>query len=65
MEYELIREIFNNCSGNQMRDVFVDDVTTDDPRAWLDAFLGEKNAQIDEFKQPDGTVIFNVDIAGL
>ena len=65
MEYELIREIFNNCSGNQMRDVFVEEVTTDDPRAWLEAFLGEKQAQIEEFRADDGSVIFNVDIAGL
>lgn len=65
MEYELIREIFNNCSGNQMRDVFVEEITTDNPRAWLEAFLGDKQAQIDEFKQEDGTYIFNVEIAGL
>ncbi len=33
MRYELIREIFNQCSGNQMRDVFASSVETDDPRA--------------------------------
>lgn len=48
-----------------MRDVFVEDVTTDDPRAWLEAFLGEKEAKIEEFRSEDGSVIFNVDIAGL
>ena len=29
-EYELIREIFNECSRNQMRDVFISEVETDD-----------------------------------
>ena len=30
-EYELVREIQNSCSGNQMRDVFFDEIETDDP----------------------------------
>ena len=29
-EYELIREIFNECSRNQMRDVFISEIETDD-----------------------------------
>ena len=28
MTYELIREIFNQCSNNQMRDVFVSEIET-------------------------------------
>ena len=30
-EYELVREIQNLCPNNQMRDVFFDEVETDDP----------------------------------
>ena len=30
-EYELVREIQNLCPNNQMRDVFFDEVDTDDP----------------------------------
>ena len=30
--YEMIWEIFNNCSGNQMRDVHIEEVETDDPK---------------------------------
>jgi len=30
-EYEMIREIMNECSRNQMRDVFIDEIETDDP----------------------------------
>jgi hypothetical protein len=33
--YEMIREIFNKCSGNQMRDVFFDEIETDDPDAYV------------------------------
>ena len=36
-EYELVREIQNSCSGNQMRDVFFDEIETDDPIAWVKA----------------------------
>ena len=30
MKYEVIREIFNLCSGNQMRDVYVDELEIPD-----------------------------------
>ena len=29
--YEVVREIENSCSRNQMRDVFFDEIETDDP----------------------------------
>lgn len=29
--WEVVREIENNCSRNQMRDVFFDEIETDDP----------------------------------
>ena len=31
MEYEMVREIKNLCPNNQMRDIFFDEVETDDP----------------------------------
>lgn len=65
MTYELIREIFNKCSGNQMRDVFVEEVTTDNPKQWLLDYLAGKEVNIEESKNPDGSIIFDVDISGL
>ena len=35
MEYEVICEIKNSCSGNQMRDVFFEELEIDDPDAWI------------------------------
>ncbi len=35
MDYEVIREIFNRCSGNQMRDVFFEEISTEDPDEWM------------------------------
>ena len=44
-EYELVREIQNSCSGNQMRDVFFDEIETDDPKAYVRALL---KGEVDE-----------------
>ena len=30
-EYEVVWEIFNLCSNNQMRDVFIEEIETTDP----------------------------------
>lgn len=38
-EYELIREIPNCCKNNQMRDVFFEEVSCDDPVAYVQALL--------------------------
>ena len=38
-EYELVHEIKNLCRNNQMRDIFFDEVETDDPVAYVKAFL--------------------------
>ncbi len=35
MEYEVIRDIKNSCSGNQMRDIFFKEISTDDPDRWI------------------------------
>jgi len=35
MEYEVIKEIKNDCGNNQMRDVFFDEYEIDDPDAWI------------------------------
>lgn len=65
MEYEVIREIFNECANNQMRDIFVEEITTDNPRKWVEDFLAGKDVKIDEFHSADGTIIFDVEIAEL
>ena len=55
-EYELVREIPNLCRNNQMRDIFFDEVETDDPVAYVRNFLKDASAQISADKKPDGTV---------
>ena len=65
MRYEMIREIFNQCSGNQMRDVFISDVTTDDPYQYVQDLLEGKEVHLEKAEYADGSVIIDADIAGL
>ena len=65
MRYEVIREIFNKCSGNQMRDVFVSTVETDDPESYVKNLLKGREVVIEKDVLRDGTIVFDVDIAGL
>ena len=46
MEYELVREIKNLCPNNQMRDIFFEEVETDDPIAYVKTFLKGKILEI-------------------
>ncbi len=46
MEYELVREIQNLCPNNQMRDIFFDEVETDDPEGYVRAYLKGKVVDI-------------------
>ena len=46
MEYELVREIQNLCPNNQMRDIFFDEVETEDPESYVRVFLKGKAADV-------------------
>ena len=46
MEYEVVREIKNLCPNNQMRDVFIDEVQTDDPVQYVRSFLKGKTVEL-------------------
>lgn len=59
--YELVREIPNLCRNNQMRDVFFDEVQTDDPVAYVRNFLKQTQKDLTVDRKPDGTVtVFSV-----
>jgi hypothetical protein len=64
-EYEMIREIFNRCSGNQMRDVHISTVETDDVEEYVRAFIDDPSARVERRDEPDGTIIFDIEVAGL
>ena len=55
-EYELVREIPNLCRNNQMRDVFFDEVETDDPVQYVRDFLKGKALEISADERANGAV---------
>jgi len=55
-EYELVREIPNLCRNNQMRDVFFNEIETDDPLAYVRNFLKDSKAELSVDERQDGAV---------
>jgi hypothetical protein len=55
-EYEVVREIPNLCPNNQMRDIFFDEVDTDDPVEYVRRFLKDTTAELTADRKADGTV---------
>ena len=55
-EYEVVREIPNLCPNNQMRDIFFDEVQTDDPMEYVRSFLKDSCAELSQDRRQDGTV---------
>lgn len=62
-EYEMVREIQNKCPNNQMRDIFFEEVETDDPVAYVRQML--KDAQINAEQGSGGTVTVYADCSGV
>lgn len=63
--YETIWEVFNQCSNNQMRDVFIDEIQTDDTDAYVRRkFIGE-DVNFEKSVLEDGTVLYDILASGL
>ena len=58
-EYEVVREIQNSCANNQMRDVFFDEIETDDPEGYVRALLDDDAAQMTvEVRDEDNLTVY-------
>ena len=64
-EYEMVREIKNLCPNNQMRDIFFEEVETDDPAEYVRNFLKGKAVAVTEEPGKNGTVTVYADCDGL
>ncbi len=64
-EYEVVREIQNLCANNQMRDVFFDEVETDDPVAYVRGLIRGKDVTLESDTRPDGAMTIWVQSAGV
>ena len=64
-EYEVIWEIFNKCPRNQMRDVFIDEIETDDTDEFIRRKFQDKNATWEKSELEDGTIIYDINASGI
>lgn len=68
-DYEVIREMFNLCPGNQMRDIFIEEIRLPED-ADLEAYVREKfkkesSLRIERTDKEDGSVVFDVMTASI
>ena len=64
-EYELVREIQNLCPNNQMRDIFFEEVMTDDPENYVRSMLKGDKVELICQKRSDGAVTVFASCDGL
>ena len=64
-EYEMVREIKNLCPNNQMRDIFFEEVETDDPLAYVKVFLKGKAVDLSAEQGENGVVTIHASCDGL
>ena len=64
-EYEMVREIQNQCPNNQMRDIFFDEVETDDPETYVRNFLKGKAVGVSTEQTAGGAVTVFANCDGL
>ena len=64
-EYEVVREVQNLCGNNQMRDVFFDEIETDDPVEWVRQEIKGKSVNLTVDRRADGGLTVFVESAGV
>lgn len=64
-QYEMVREIENQCANNQMRDVFFEEVETDDPAAYVRSILKGKSVELTVDVPGPGRVNVYANTAGI
>lgn len=63
--WEVVREIENQCANNQMRDVFFDEIETDDPVAWVRGEVKGKQVDIRVDKLSESRMTLFVESGGV
>lgn len=64
-EYELVREISNLCRNNQMRDVFFEEVSCEDPIDYVRSILKGKNIELSVDESRHGSITVHAVCDGL
>lgn len=63
--YEAIWEIYNKCSNNQMRDVYIEEIETDNLEQYVKNKFRDKILEYDIINREDGSVIFDIMTSGI
>ena len=63
--YETVWEIFNLCANNQMRDVFIDEIETDDMDAYVRNKFKDKQITFEKTVLENGTIIYDINASGI
>ena len=64
-EYEVVREIENQCANNQMRDIFFEEVLIDDPVEYVRSLLKDKQVELTVDYPGAGRVNVYVNTSGM
>ncbi|HIR28300.1 MAG TPA: hypothetical protein IAB84_10070 [Candidatus Choladousia intestinigallinarum] len=64
-QYEAVWEIYNQCSNNQMRDVFFEEIETDDLEEFLKNKFKGKDLTFEKTVKEDGTIIYDIMASGI
>jgi len=64
-EYEMVREIKNLCPNNQMRDIFFEEVETEDPAEYVRQMLKGNLVKVSAEREGSGVVTVYADCDGL
>lgn len=63
--YETVWEIFNQCSNNQMRDVFFEEIEIEDIEVFLQNKFKGKELTFEKTVKEDGTIIYDIMASGI
>ena len=64
-EYELVHEIKNLCRNNQMRDVYFEEITCDDPESYVRSTLRGREVELTAETGTDGSTVIHAVCDGL
>jgi hypothetical protein len=63
--WEIIREVYNRCSGQQACDVFISEEACPDTDGYVAQKYGAGHPTIEKFEGQDGSVVYEIAVNGL
>lgn len=64
-KYEVVREIFNQCANNQMRDVFFEERSISDPERYILETFKDKDLHYEKSVLSDGSICFDIETGNI